>query len=97
MTKSLNSLPTVYPAAVAQKGEEVYQKIEPQLEPEHRGEFMAIEVDSGEYFLGKTQVEVLEAAKKKFPTKIFYMVKVGFPATITVSTHYRPPFYGNIF
>lgn len=96
MNNSLNSLQTVYPATVAQKGKEVYQKLIPQLEPVHTGEFMAIEVESGEYFLGKTQIESLALAKKKFPTKIFYMVKVGYPAVITVSTHSRSPLYGNI-
>lgn len=35
------------------KGTAIYEKIKDKLEPEHKGEFVAIEVDTGDYFLGK--------------------------------------------
>ena len=96
MNKLLVSLPTVYPAEIAQKGIQVYQKISKQIEKAHFGDFVAIEVESGEYFLGQTQVEAIEKAKKHFPTKIFYLMKVGFPAAVTFSGYQRPLSYGNI-
>lgn len=96
MRKQFTSLPTIYPAEIAQKGDEVYQKISKQIEKRHTGEFLAIEVESGKYFLGRTQVEAIEKAKKHFPTKIFYLLKVGFPAAVTFSGYQRPWSYGNI-
>lgn len=96
MNKPLSSLPTVYPAEIAQKGTQVYQKISGQIEKDHLGNFVAIEVESGKYFLGQTQIEALEKAKKSFPTKIFYLMKVGFPAAVTFSGYQRPISYGNI-
>lgn len=96
MKNSLVSLPTVYPAEIAQKGIHIYQKISKQIEKEHSGDFVAIEVESGEYFLGQTQVEAIEKAKKHFPAKIFYLMKVGFPTVVTFSGYQRPLFYGNI-
>lgn len=96
MIKSLTSLPTVYPAEIAQKGMQVYQKISKQIEKDHSGNFIAIEVESGKYFLGQTQIEALEKAKKSFPTKIFYLMKVGFSAAVTFSGHQRSLSYGNI-
>jgi len=96
MNKLLISLPTVYPAEIAQKGIQVYQKISKQIEKEHSGNFVAIEVESEKYFLGQTQVEAIEKAKKHFPTKIFYLMKVGFPAAVTFSGYQRPLSYGNI-
>jgi len=96
MNKLLISLPTVYPAEIAQKGIQVYQKISKQIEKDYSGDFVAIEVESGEYFLGQTQVKAIEKAKKHFPTKIFYLMKVGFPAAVTFSGYQRPLSYGNI-
>ena len=96
MNKLLISLPTVYPAEIAQKGIQVYQKISKQIEKDYSGDFVAIEVESGEYFLGQTQVEAIEKAKKHFPTKIFYLMKVGFPTVVTFSGYQRPLSYGNI-
>ena len=37
------------------KGDEIYKKIKDKLEPEHKGEFIAIEVDTGDYFVGRIQ------------------------------------------
>jgi|SRR3989338_10306397 len=96
MNKPLTSLPTVYPLEIAHKGEEVYQKIGKQIEKEHSGDFIAIEVESKKYFLGRTQVEAIEKAKKIFPTKIFYLMKVGFPSAVTFSGYQRPLSYGNV-
>ena len=96
MNKPLSSLPTVYPAEIAQKGTQVYQKISKQIEKDHVGNFVAIEVESGKYFLGQTQMEAIERARKSFPTKIFYLMKVGFPAAVTFSGYQRPLSYGNI-
>lgn len=97
MNQPLTSLPTVYPLKIAHKGEEVYQKISKQIEKEHAGDFIAIEVESGKYFLGQTQIEAIEKAKKSFPTKIFYLMKIGFPAAVTFSGYQRPLSYGNVF
>lgn len=96
MNKPLTSLPTVYPTEIAHKGEDVYRKVGKQVEKKHLGDFMAIEVESGTYFLGETQIEALEKAKRRFPTKVFYLTKVGFPAAITFSGYQRPVSYGNI-
>jgi len=96
MNKPLTSLPTVYPAEIAQKGTQIYQKISKQIEKAHSGDFIAIEVKSGEYFLGQTQIEAIEKAKKHFPTKIFYLMKIGFPSAVTFSGYQQPLSYGNI-
>lgn len=62
------------------KGEAIYSKIRERLEPEHKGEIAAIEVDSEEYFLGRTVVEAAQKARQKHPDKFFYFVRIGFPA-----------------
>jgi hypothetical protein len=61
------------------RGDEVYEKIKPLLEPKHEGEIVAIEVESGDYFLGKTVIRAGQRAKEKYPDKVFYFVRIGHP------------------
>jgi len=48
-----------------------------QALPGKQGEVAVIEPESGDYFLGETLTETLREAKKKYPGKIFYSVRVG--------------------
>jgi hypothetical protein len=93
----LNLLSTIHPEELAQKGMEIYKEIKDDLEKENFGKYLAIEVESGKYFIGETQVEALEKAKKEFPEKIFYSVKIGFPAVFTHSAYQKPFFYESVF
>ncbi|MCR4403750.1 MAG: hypothetical protein NUW06_00360 [Candidatus Acetothermia bacterium] len=61
------------------RGQEIYQRLKDQLEPGHNGKIVAIEVESGDYFLGESVVEAGKKARQKYPDKPFYFVKVGFP------------------
>lgn len=96
MVKTMNSLPTIYPEELARKGETIYQKVKDELEKEKQGKFAAIEVESGKYFIGDNQLEAFEKAKKHFPKKIFYFVKIGFPAVFTHSSFTKPSTHGSI-
>lgn len=70
--------------AIACKGERIYRtRLKKLLEPTKRGWYVAIEVESGDYFLGQTTIEALEKAEAKYPDKQFYVVKVGFPAAVS--------------
>lgn len=44
-----------------------------------KGMIAAIEPDTGSYFLGETLLEALKKAKKQYPDKIFYSVRIGYP------------------
>ena len=54
------------------KGKEIYTKLRDELEPQHKGEIVAIEVDSGEYFFGRTVIEATGKGREKYPDKVFY-------------------------
>ena len=51
-----------------------------QLDPTYHGQIVAIEVESGDYFIGKSVTEAARKAREKYPEKVFYFVKIGFPA-----------------
>ena len=43
-----------------------------------KGKIAVIEPDSGDYFLGNTLTEVLLMARRKYPGKVFYSIRIGF-------------------
>lgn len=57
-----------------------YQEIRDDLEPHHFGEFVMIEVESGDYYLGKTPDEALEQAEEEYPDSVFCLIRVGHAA-----------------
>jgi len=61
-----------------EKGAKVYEKLKPELEEKHKGMIVAIEVDSSDYFVGKSVTEARKLAQAKYPDKIFYIVRPGY-------------------
>jgi len=78
--------------AFDRKAEAIYRtKLKPKLERKYKGRIVAIDVDSGDYFLGRTVLEAMERGRKKYPGKIFYAIRVGHRAVdslwITAQIH----------
>ena len=68
---------------IGEKGRELFKRISEELERDYRGKFAAIEVDSGEYFIGDTSVEADKKAREKYPGKVFYLGRIGFRAAVS--------------
>lgn len=49
-----------------------------ELEPEHNGKFLALEVETGDYELGDSQLEALDRAEARHPDCVFYILRVGY-------------------
>jgi len=62
------------------RGQEIYQRLKDQLEANYLGKIAAIEVESGDYFVGDSVVEAAKKARAKHPDKLFYFIKIGAPA-----------------
>lgn len=45
-----------------------------------KGMIVAIEPETGDWFLGKTVLEALKGGRQKYPQGIFYFVRVGYPS-----------------
>ena len=57
-------------------------KLRDQLEANHRNEFVAIEPESGDYFLGKTLSEAIQAARSKYSDRISFALRIGHPSAV---------------
>ena len=44
-----------------------------------KGWIAAVESESGKYVLGKTLLEAAQRGREKFPGKIFYFIRIGYP------------------
>ena len=71
---------TADPEWLASQGEMLYTtRIKALVEPAHIGEYIAIEVDSGDYFLGNTLVKAATKARATYPDRCFHFIKIGSP------------------
>ena len=76
--KKMEKIRTINKEELVEKGKEIYEKkLKDKLELEHKGEIVAIDVKSGDYFVGKDMTEADKKAREKHPNDVFYMVRVG--------------------
>ncbi len=54
------------------------------LEPEHNGEFVTIDFETGQYFIGKTGGEAIHKGNEKLPEKKLFLAKIGFEAAYKI-------------
>ena len=70
---------------LAESGQRFYdERLRGLLEPEHNGQFVAIEPDTERYFLGDTGLAALRAGRSELPDKLFYLLRVGSDAAYRV-------------
>jgi hypothetical protein len=82
------SNPGKYPnrSRLVELGQRFYdEKLKSELEPAHNGRFVAIEPESGQYFLHDNGTAALIHAHDRLPGRLFYLVRVGYGAADTVS------------
>ena len=65
---------------IAENGAKIYDEVKKKYEPKENGKFLAIEIDSGDAYLDATSSEAVEQARRAHPSKVFYVVKIGFSA-----------------
>ena len=71
--------------SVAEAAKKVYEEdLRSRLEREHRGDFVAIEPSSRSFFLGTTFLEAALAAKKAFPDRKSFVIRIGHEAAFHI-------------
>ena len=71
-----------------QRAEGIYRsQLRAVLEPEHIDEFVAIEPESGDYFLGNTLSEAIGAARQAHPDRLAHGMRVGHKAALHFGVH----------
>lgn len=68
---------------IGREGRKIFKAISEQLEKEHLGKAIAIDVESGDYFIGNTGIEATKQAREKYPHKVFFLGKIGYPTYVS--------------
>lgn len=64
--------------AFVNRAEGIYaERLKFILEPQHLDEFVAIEPDTGDFFLGRTLNEAARAARARYPDRQTHVMKIG--------------------
>lgn len=85
MSPRLTSNPETANDDLVARGQNTYrERLASVLEPSHIGEFVAVEPDSGQSFLGGTASAALVAAHSAMPNSLFYLTRVGRETAHTV-------------
>ncbi len=63
---------------IARRGREIYERdIRAEVEREHDGEFLVVDIATGGYAVGEDDEEVFDRAEAKNPEGLFFLMRVG--------------------
>ena len=62
---------------ITRKGKEIYEKLLPSILPHYKDQYIVILTDNGEYWIDSNLTKALQQARAKYPTKKFFMGKIG--------------------
>lgn len=69
------------PPSVAARGEAIYeQQLRAELENKHRGEYLVLDVRSGEYEVDRDDLTATRRLKTRCPDALVYGLRIGYPA-----------------
>lgn len=78
---------------VIRKAKELYERnLKHDLETTQRDKFVAIEPESGDYFVGDTLDDAVKLARNKHPGKLSHTIRVGHRAALHMGVvHFDRP------
>jgi len=83
MTKNLPSREER--AEIGKKAQAIYEPLRLQLEKDHWGEYITINVDNGDYAIDPDHKAALKKMRAKYPGVLFYAIRIGYRAVF----HFR--------
>jgi hypothetical protein len=79
------------PGEIVRRGKEIYEtSIRDQVEPVHIGEYLAIDIESGRWEIGKEHDETIFRAFDKFGHSGIYGMRIGYHAAESFGGIHRP-------
>ena len=65
---------------ICDRGEEIYQEqIQSLVEPQEKGKFVVIDIESGDYEIDREHVTASKRLRERRPDSVRYTGRIGFP------------------
>jgi hypothetical protein len=72
---------------IGRLGQAIYDRdLKDKLEPSRNGEYVAIHIVNGDYFVAAHKMDALDAARARYPGEVFFLDRIGFPASLRLRT-----------
>ena len=68
---------------IGRKGRKILEAISENLEKEHFGKAVAIDIETGDYFIGDTGIEATKKAREEYPNKVFFLGRIGYSTYVS--------------
>lgn len=73
--------------AIIDRAKQIYaDRLQAVLERQNRDRFVAIEPESGDYFLGDTFDEAVRSARAKHPSRLSHTIRIGHRAALHIGS-----------
>lgn len=70
---------------IARRAKAIYaERLRATLERDHLNKFVAIEPDSGDYFVGSSLTEAIRAARRAHPTRVTHTLRIGHDVAVEI-------------
>lgn len=67
-------------ADLARRGDEIYERdVRPKVEASHRGEFVVIDVETGEFEVDRSELTASDRLLHRLPQAQVWLKRVGYP------------------
>lgn len=71
---------------IARRGNELYrQTIRDQVLPQHKGKFLVLDIESGDYEIDEDDLSAEEALRLRRPAGILFGLRIGYTSAYTLS------------
>ena len=70
---------------IARRAKAIYtERLRATLERDHPNEYVSIEPDSGDYFLGNSLTEAIRAARVAHPDRVTHTLRIGHDVAVEI-------------
>ena len=80
------------PQEVESKGEAIYvRQIRDKLSPKHKGEFLVIDIETGEFEVNADDLVATKRLLANCPNAVIYGLRIGFPTAYRIGSKFSNP------
>jgi hypothetical protein len=73
---------------IVRRGQALYeQEIRPKVEAEHKGEYLVVNVETGDYVIDQDDLAASKRAKTQYPNAPLFTVRIGYPTAYRLGGH----------